>query len=124
MKYSDIIAQHFESPRNLGAMEDADAIGEAENAVCLDTLRLFLKFDENGSVIRASFQAEGCVPTIACGSFLTETIIGRTVEDLRGLDAEWFESRVGGLPATKKHAAILAIEALQKALEALAEKRP
>ena len=118
MKYNDTVTRHFHSPVNHGVMDDADAVGDADNAVCLDTMRLYLKVSR-GVVSRASFQAGGCAPTIACGSFITEWIIGRRVDELRALDAGALEGAVGGLPATKKHAALLAVETLQRALNAL-----
>jgi NifU-like protein involved in Fe-S cluster formation len=115
MKYNSLIRDHFYSPRNQGPLENANAVGEATNEACLDRLRLFLRV-ENGIVTAASFQAEGCVPAIAVGSVLSEFVIGKDVGILRGLSPEDIDALLGGLPATKQHAAFLAMETLQKAL--------
>jgi NifU-like protein involved in Fe-S cluster formation len=118
MKYNATIIDHFNNPRNAGALASANAIGEATNDVCLDVLKLYLRV--NGDVVaEATFQAEGCVPSIACGSFLTEYVRGRSVAELRSVDAAALEAALGGLPTTKKHAAHLGADALREALEKL-----
>ncbi|MGI8907237.1 MAG: iron-sulfur cluster assembly scaffold protein [Candidatus Sumerlaeaceae bacterium] len=116
MKYSEIIEDHFARPRNVGELRGATAVGEATNAVCLDKLRLWLRL-ENDVVAEVRFQAEGCVPSIAVASFLTEWLVGRTAPELRATTAEDVEAAVGGLPRTKAHAAHLAIEAIQHAFK-------
>ena len=117
MNYSPTISDHFHHPRNCGAMDRADAVGEAENPVCLDRLRVYLRLDRaSGTIAEATFQAEGCVPTLAVGSLLTELLRGKRPSELLPLTAEDVERELGGLPATKKHAAHLAVEALQAAL--------
>lgn len=117
MNYNPTITDHFHHPRNCGALEGADAVGEAENPVCLDRLRLFLRLDRaSGAVAEARFQAEGCVPTLAAGSLLTELVRGMRPAELLSLTPEDVERALGGLPATKKHAAHLAVEALHAAL--------
>ena len=118
MKYNAIIMDHFNNPRNAGTLANANAIGESTNEVCLDVMKLYLRV--NGDVVaEASFQAEGCVPSIACGSFLTEYLPGRTIEELKAVDANPLETALGGLPSTKKHAAHLGADALREALRNL-----
>ena len=122
MKYNATIMDHFNNPRNAGTLENADAIGEATNDVCLDVMRLFLRV--NGDIVAdVSFQAEGCVPSIACGSFLTQFLPGKHITELKSLDAAALEAALGGLPATKKHAAHLGADALREALKTLPQKR-
>lgn len=111
MQYSKIISEHFSQPQNVGPMAGAQYLGEATNAACMDTLRLYLQV-EGGRVIAATFQAEGCVPSIALGSFLTSWVMGKSISELSGTTALELEEAVGGLPRTKKHAAVLAAEAL------------
>ncbi len=118
MKYSETIQDHFQNPRHTGPLAGANAVGSAENGVCLDTMRLFLRVT-GGVVEAASFQAEGCVPSIACGSFLAEAVIGKRTGELENWTANTIEQAVGGLPSTKKHAAFLAADALADALAKL-----
>jgi NifU-like protein involved in Fe-S cluster formation len=115
MKYNATITDHFESPRNMGELASANAVGEAENAVCLDRVRIYLLIDE-GVVRQASFLAEGCVPTIAAASVLTGHVAGMSVADANGVTPEQIEALLGGIPATKRHAGHVAVEALREAL--------
>lgn len=115
MKYNPIITDHFEHPRNCRVLPDANAIGEAVNEVCMDRVRFYLRV-KDGRVEEAAFQVEGCVPTIAAGSVVSEYAAGRQVEEMRRLTPGDVERMLGGLPATKKHAAHVAVEALRAAL--------
>lgn len=93
-------------------------MGEAENAACLDRLRLYLRVDAaTNRITAATFEAQGCVPALAVGSLLTEYVTGRAPDDLRRLTPDLLENEMGGLPATKKHAAHLGVEALHDALD-------
>ena len=73
--YSPTLIDHFEHPRNAGAMEDADAEAYVVNPVCGDSLRLFLRF-EDGKVAGASFLTSGCPASIATSSAATELLAG------------------------------------------------
>jgi NifU-like protein involved in Fe-S cluster formation len=115
MKYSNIIMSHFHNPVNNGALEGANATGEARNEACMDYMRLYLRIEQQ-VVVAASFVAEGCVPVIATGSYLTNWVIGKTAPEILAATAKQVESGLGGLPATKKHAAILAIDVLRATL--------
>jgi NifU-like protein involved in Fe-S cluster formation len=113
--YNPLIMDHFHSPRNAGRPEGDCLLGDAENPVCLDRMKLYLQLS-GGVVINACFEADGCVPAIAAGSILTERIAGLSVTQLLSVDADTIERWMGGLPASKKHAAILAAQALARAL--------
>lgn len=115
MKYSALIMKHFENPRNAGALEHATAVGHATNEVCLDKMTIYLLVEDR-VITAATFQAEGCVPSIAAGSMLTEILIGKSEQAAAGITAADVECALGGLPSTKKHAAHLAVEALASAL--------
>lgn len=117
MKYSHMIMEHFDRPRRSGELPHAQAVGEATNPACMDWLKLFLVIDSHGVVRDASFLARGCVPTLAAGSYLADYVCGKCADDLRRLEWEVLEELLGGLPATKKHAAILGVDALHAALE-------
>ena len=112
--YSAQLLDHFQNPRNAGEVADADATAEIENPVCGDVLRLTLKFS-GGRMVQARFKAKGCVAAIACGSALTELIMGKTLNEVRSLRREEIVTKVGGLPQASTHAAQLAIDALSAA---------
>ncbi|MBS1808587.1 MAG: iron-sulfur cluster assembly scaffold protein [Acidobacteria bacterium] len=116
--YSSKVLEHLENPRNVGAMPDASAQGEATNPVCGDLLHLYLKVAE-GKIIAASFQAQACPPCIAAASVLTEMIQGLTVEEALLLKSADVTQALESLPRNKEHCPVLAIDALKAALKNL-----
>jgi nitrogen fixation NifU-like protein len=113
--YSASLLDHFQNPRNAGEIPGADADVQIENPVCGDVLRLTLKI-ESGRVVEIRFKAKGCVPTIACGSALTELVREKSIDEVRRLTRADLMGEVGGLPQASTHAAQLAIDALTAAL--------
>jgi nitrogen fixation NifU-like protein len=117
--YSAQLLDHFQNPRNAGDLAAADAVAEISNPVCGDVIRLSLQVrDERIAEIR--FKAKGCVPSMACGSALTELARGKTVAEARKLNREELIAAVGGLPPASSHAAQLALDALFAALNQIA----
>lgn len=113
--YSPQLLDHFQNPRNAGEVADADATAEIENPACGDVLRLSLKV-KSGRIAEIRFKAKGCVPSMACGSALTELITGRTLSESLTLKRDALIAAVGGLPQASTHAAQLALDALSTAL--------
>lgn len=113
--YSPQLLDHFENPRNAGDLPDADAAVELENPVCGDVIRLSLK-SQDGRIREIRFKAKGCVPAMACGSALTEMVLGKTTEEARNVTSEQLANAVGGLPQASRHAAQLALDALSALL--------
>ena len=120
--YSEKVLDHFQNPRNPGEVENAHAVVEVQNPACGDILRLSLRM-EGGRVAEARFQAKGCVPAMACGSRITEMMIGHSVDELRRLRKEEVVESLGGLPAASGHAGQLAVDALRAVLEKLPSGR-
>ena len=116
--YSPQLLDHFQSPRNAGDLSDADATVEKENPVCGDVIRLSLKV-QGERINEIRFKAKGCVPSMACGSALTELVLGKTIAEARKLSPAQVRQSVGGLPPASNHAAELAVEALLAALKKL-----
>ena len=113
--YSAQVLDHFQNPRNAGDVSSPDAQAEVSNPVCGDVLRLTLKVDA-GSITEIRFKAKGCVPSMACGSALTELVLGKTVGQARALKREDIITALGELPQASTHAAQLAIDTLTAAL--------
>lgn len=113
--YSAQLLDHFQNPRNVGEIADADARAQIENPVCGDTLRLTLRA-RAGRIAETRFKAKGCVPAMACASALTELAIGKTLAEARALKVDDLSRAVGGLPQASSHAAQLALDALAAAL--------
>ena len=116
--YTRQVADHIASPRNVGEFEDPSGTGDVTNAVCMDRIRLTIQV-EGDRLTDARVKAQGCPPTIAAASVLTELIIGRTVAELELLDRRAVTDALGRLPAAKMHCAVLAIDALRAALESI-----
>jgi nitrogen fixation NifU-like protein len=121
--YSPIVMDHFTHPRNMGEMEDPDGIGEAQNPVCGDTMRLFIKV-EMDRVIDAKFLTFGCSAAIASSSITSEIIKGKTIEELLKISNKMVMEALGGLPPTKIHAAMLAEQAINAAVLDYRKKTP
>ena len=113
--YSAQVLDHFQNPRHVGDVADADAAVELENPVCGDVIRLSLKIND-GRIAEIRFKAKGCVPAMACGSALTELAQGKTISEARELKREDLVKAVGGLPNASSHAAQLALDVLFTAL--------
>ena len=118
-KYSDTLMDHFLSPRNSGALESPDVTGHAGTPGRGPFLILYLRIDGD-RVIAAKFQTYGCGPTIACGSMLTELMIGRSLEDCSQLTTETLIASLDDVPAEKLHSPALAIAALRDAIKCYA----
>ncbi len=116
--YSEQVLDHFHHPRNVGEISSPTAVAEASNPICGDLMKLWILVRE-GSVCEAKFKVQGCVPAVACGSWLTEAIKGKPVSELTSMKAEQIEKGLGGLPPASRHASMLAIFALREALEKL-----
>ena len=119
--YSREVLDHFHNPRNVGEIDEPSAVVLTSNPVCGDSIKLWLLVRE-GKVADVTFKVQGCIPAVACASWLTEAIKGKPVKELAELSAEQIESGLGGLPAASRHASMLAIVALRQALEELGRR--
>ena len=114
--YSEKVMDHFRNPRNVGVIEDANAIGEVGNAKCGDTMKMYLKI-ENGIVADVKFETFGCGSAIASSSMATELIMGQPVSEVRKLTNKAVAEALDGLPDYKMHCSVLAEEAIKLALD-------
>lgn len=115
--YSKTVEEHYKNPRNIGIMEDADTIGYAGSLACGDAITLFLKFDKEKKVEKASFLAYGCGSALAAGSIMTEIIIGKSLKELENLTNEDIVQALGGLPPEKIHCSVMCKEVVEYALK-------
>lgn len=113
--YTKEVMDHFENPRNVGEIPDANGIGEVGNAKCGDIMRMYLKI-ENGIIADVKFKTYGCASAIATSSMATELIKGKPVEKALELTNKAVVEALGGLPAHKIHCSVLAEQAIKAAL--------
>ena len=130
--YTEKVMDHYRNPRNVGTIDDADAIGVAGSLTCGDQLKIYLKIKDN-IVTDAKFQTFGCGSAVASSSMLTEMIIGKTIDEALNY-VENFENMLNEKPydesileeglvyqeiykqGNRKHCAYLPYEGIKKVL--------
>ena len=113
--YSEKVMDHFRNPRNVGVIEDADAVGEVGNAKCGDIMKMYLKIEDD-IVQDAKFETFGCASAVASSSMATELIKGKPVSEALKLTNQAVAEALDGLPAYKMHCSVLAEGAIKKAI--------
>ena len=117
MLYSEKVMDHFQHPRNVGKIDDADGIGEVGNAKCGDIMRMYIKVDENEIITDVKFNTFGCGSAIATSSMATEMIKGKSIKEALELSNKAVVEALDGLPTHKIHCSVLAEEAVKAAVE-------
>ncbi|MCI6486834.1 MAG: Fe-S cluster assembly scaffold protein NifU [Clostridiales bacterium] len=114
--YSDKVMDHFQNPRNVGKMDDADGVGEVGNAKCGDIMKMYIKVND-GIITDVKFNTFGCGSAIATSSMATELIKGKPIEEALQLSNKAVVEALDGLPAHKIHCSVLAEEAVRAAVK-------
>ena len=122
MIYSDKVMDHFNHPRNVGIIEDADGVGTVGNPVCGDIMKMYLKID-HGVITDVRFKTFGCGSAIATSSMATEIIKGKTIEEALTMTNAAVAEALDGRPPHKMHCSVLAEEAVKAALADYYTKR-
>lgn len=113
--YSEKVMEHFNNPRNVGKIENADGIGEAGNPICGDIMKIYLKIDDE-IITDAKFKTFGCGAAIATSSISTELIKGKKIDEAWKLTNKAVIEALDGLPPVKVHCSVLAEEAIKLAI--------
>ena len=117
MLYSEKVMDHFQNPRNVGKIDDADGVGEVGNAKCGDIMKMYIKVDENEIITDVKFNTFGCGSAIATSSMATEMIKGKSIKEALKLSNKAVVEALDGLPTNKIHCSVLAEEAVKAAVE-------
>ena len=120
--YTDKVLEHFKNPRNMGEMEDADAVGEVGNPVCGDLMYIYIKVKED-KIDDISFQTFGCGAAVATSSMVTEMAKGKTLDEALEITRKDVADALDGLPPIKIHCSNLAADGLHQAIEKYREKQ-
>ena len=121
--YSEKAMDHFENPRNVGEIPDANGVGTVGNAKCGDIMRMYLKV-ENGIIQDVKFKTFGCGAAIATSSMATEMVKGKTLKEALKLTNAAVAEALDGLPPVKMHCSLLAEEAIHAAVEDYLKNHP
>ena len=113
--YNEKVMDHFTNPRNVGTLEDSNAIGTFGSPVCGDMMEISLKIEDN-VIVDAKFRTFGCGSAIASSSVATEMIKGKTLEEALKLTNQNFVDELGGLPGAKIHCSVLSEQAIKTAI--------
>jgi nitrogen fixation NifU-like protein len=121
--YTEKVMDHFRNPRNMGAIEDADGIGEVGNPTCGDMMRITIKVKDD-VLEDVKFQTLGCGAAVATSSMVTELAIGKTLAEAMEISNKGVAEELGGLPPAKMHCSNLAADGLHAAIKDYRERHP
>ena len=116
MDYSEKVMDHFANPRNVGSIEDANAVGEVGNAKCGDIMKMYMKINDDGVIEDIKFKTFGCGAAVATSSMATEMVRGMNISEALQLTNKAVAEALDGLPAVKMHCSVLAEEAIHAAI--------
>jgi len=116
MIYSEKVMEHFQNPRNVGVIKEADGVGQVGNPVCGDMMTFYIKVRDN-RLSDIKFQTFGCGAAIAVSSIVSEMAMGKTLDEAMEITNDRVADELGGLPKNKLHCSNLGADALHKAIE-------
>lgn len=114
--YSETLMDHFQNPRNVGTIENADGVGKLSSDVCGDIMHLYILV-KDGVIADAKYTTFGCAAAVASGSMLTEMIRGMPLEEAVKITKQNIADNLGGVPEPKMHCSLLAADCLRLAIE-------
>jgi len=120
--YSEKVLEHFNNPRNMGEIENPDAIGKVGNPVCGDLIWIYIKV-KNDIITDVKFKTFGCAAAIATSSMITELAKGKTLKEALKLTRQDVAEHLQGLPPIKMHCSNLASDGLHRAIEEYLKKQ-
>jgi nitrogen fixation protein NifU and related proteins len=115
-EYTDKVMDHYENPRNVGVVDNANGVGVVGNPACGDVMKLTMRI-ENDIIVDVKFKTFGCGAAIATSSMVTEMIKGKAVSEAIKITNKAVAEALGGLPKVKMHCSVLAEDALKAALD-------
>lgn len=115
--YTEKVMDHFQNPRNVGEIKDADGVGEVGNMKCGDIMKLYIKVNEDEVIEDIRFRTFGCGAAIATSSMITELVKGKSLAEAEEISNGQVAEALGGLPPVKMHCSNLAADALKAAIE-------
>ena len=115
-EYSEKVMDHYENPRNVGVVEDANGVGVVGNPACGDVMKLTIRVEDD-IIIDARFKTFGCGAAIATSSMVTEMVKGKKISEALQITNKAVAEALDGLPKVKMHCSVLAEDALKAAID-------
>jgi len=118
MAYSDKVIDHYNNPRNVGALPKEDpnvGTGLVGAPECGDVMKLQIKVNESGVIEEAKFKTFGCGSAIASSSLATEWVKGKTLTEALAIKNTDIVKELS-LPPVKIHCSVLAEDAIKAAV--------
>jgi nitrogen fixation protein NifU and related proteins len=125
MAYSEKVIEHYENPKNVGALDASDpevGTGLVGAPACGDVMRLQIRVDADGVIKDAKFKTFGCGSAIASSSLATEWLKGKTLDQAETIVNSQIAEELS-LPPVKIHCSVLAEDAIKSAIEDYKKKR-
>jgi nitrogen fixation NifU-like protein len=122
MIYSEKVMDHFQNPRNVGVIPDADGVGQVGNPVCGDMMTFYIKVKDD-HLADVKFQTFGCGAAIAVSSMVSEMAIGKSLDEAMKITNALVAEQLGGLPKNKMHCSNLGADALHAAIANYRKKK-
>ncbi|MHB8781423.1 MAG: Fe-S cluster assembly scaffold protein NifU [Candidatus Geothermincolia bacterium] len=120
--YNDKVVDHFQNPRNVGEIENADGTAEVGNPVCGDMIRISIRV-KDGKLADVKFKTFGCGAAVASGSMGTEMCKGMALDEAMAITNTDVAEALGGLPAEKLHCSNLAADGIRDAIQDYLKRR-
>ena len=113
--YRDYILDHYKNPRNFGTLEPHDLDWHDYNPLCGDELGVHVQV-EDGKVADLRFHGQGCAISQAAASIVSDELIGKRVDELPELSADWLIDLLGiDISPTRRKCALLSLKVMRGA---------
>jgi nitrogen fixation NifU-like protein len=114
--YKEYILDHYRNPRNFGHLDHPTAKAEDLNPLCGDKIAMELSVGSDGKIDDVRFSGKGCAISQASASMLTETLKGKTLEEVAQLSHDVVLENVGiGISPTRMKCAMLGLKVAKSA---------
>ena len=114
--YRDYILDHYKNPRNFGELDPHDREWLDHNPLCGDELGVHLVVDEDGTISDLRFHGQGCAISQASASIASEELIGRKIDEIGELTADWLIDLLGiEISPTRRKCALLSLKVMRGA---------
>ena len=125
MAYSNKVIEHYENPRNVGALDKNDpsvGTGLVGAPACGDVMKLQIRINDSGVIEDAKFKTFGCGSAIASSSLVTEWVKGKSIDEAEKIKNQDI-ARELSLPPVKIHCSVLAEDAIKAAIADYRKKK-